>query len=192
MVNTSKATTINVQYRSTASKDIWSNDGNGVPSLIVVRYSDIKNAWSAETESRAFAMSTSWDNTQNVNVPSAGKYLVLSNYRIWLGSKSSGFVKARVTLDSTEVGKVKMITERMHPTSKSFINYGGEGGPRIMAGVRAAADNGRLWPPFVSELVATCHASQPQVWSAGSSRPSPRARSTSSTYRHLVVPTGWL
>jgi len=70
-------------------------------------------------------MKSSWVNSQNVKIPSGGKYLVLSNYRLWLGSKSNGFVKTRVTLNGKEIGKVKMITERMHPTRRNFINFGG-------------------------------------------------------------------
>ena len=126
IIKTNQATDIEVQYRSTASKDIWYHDSNGVPSAIVVRMSDFKDAWSAETEAGRGDLSTSWVNRQSVNIPSAGKYLVLSNYRLYLGNKNDGFVKARVMLGSTEIGKVKMITERIHPTHKSFINFGGE------------------------------------------------------------------
>ena len=126
IIKTNQATDIEVQYRSTASKDIWYHDVNGVPSAIVVRMSDFKDAWSAETESGRGDLSNSWVNRQSVNIPSAGKYLVLSNYRLYLGNKNNGFVKARVMLGSAEVGKVKMITERIHPTRKSFINFGGK------------------------------------------------------------------
>ena len=125
MVKTTAATNIEVQYRSTASKDIWYHDSNGIPSTIVVRMSDTKSLWTAKADAPAGSMKSSWVNAQTVGIPSAGKYLVLSNYRIWLGNKANGFVKARVVLGSKEVGKVKMITERMHPTRRSFINYGG-------------------------------------------------------------------
>ena len=91
----------------------------------MVRMSDSKNLWTGKADAPAGPLQSSWANAQNVNIPSGGKYLVLSNYRFWLGSKSNGFVKARVTLNGNEIGKVKMITERMHPTRKSFINYGG-------------------------------------------------------------------
>ena len=63
-----------------------------------------------------------------MTIPSPGKYLVLSNYRIRkTSSKKLGFVKARVLLDSGEVGKVKMITDRMQPASKAknWISLGG-------------------------------------------------------------------
>merc|ERR1712224_306102 len=106
--------------------DIWFHDGNGVPSAIVVRMSDFKDAWSAEADAGGTSgFTTSWTNRQSAEIPAAGKYLVLSNYRIKIDSASNGFVKARVVLGSEEVGKVKMITERMLPTRKSFINYGG-------------------------------------------------------------------
>ena len=124
-VQTTGATNIEVQYRSTGSADIWWHDSNGIPSTIVVRMSDIKNLWTAKNDAPAGPFSSSWVNKQTVGLPSAGKYLVLSNYRIWLGNGANGFVKARVMLGSKEIGKVKMITERMHPTRKSFINYGG-------------------------------------------------------------------
>merc|ERR1712087_260980 len=39
LVTTSKATTIEIQYRSTSGKDIWFNDINGVPAATVIRYS---------------------------------------------------------------------------------------------------------------------------------------------------------
>ena len=126
IIKTTAATDIEVQYRSTSGKDIWYHDSNGVPSAIVVRMSDFKDAWSAETEAGAGDLSTSWANKQTVNIPSAGKYLVLSNYRLYLGNKNNGFVKARVMLGNAEVGKVKMITERIHPTHRSFINFGGQ------------------------------------------------------------------
>ena len=125
MVKATAATKIEVQYRSTASKDIWYHDTNGIPSTIVVLMSDSKKLWTAKADAPAGAMKSSWVNAQTVKIPSGGKYLVLSNYRIWLGSKQNGFVKARVVLGSKEVGKVKMITERMHPTRRGFINYGG-------------------------------------------------------------------
>ena len=63
-----------------------------------------------------------------MTIPSPGKYLVLSNYRIRkTTSKKLGFVKARVLLNSGEVGKVKMITDRMQPASKAknWISLGG-------------------------------------------------------------------
>ena len=63
-----------------------------------------------------------------MTIPSPGKYLVLSNYRIRkTTSKKLGFVKARVLLNSGEVGKVKMITDRMQPASKAknWISIGG-------------------------------------------------------------------
>ena len=124
-VKTTGKTNIEIQYRSTASKDIWYNNAYGVPATIVVRMPDTKSLWTAKADAPAGAMKSSWVNAQTVKIPSGGKYLVLSNYRLWLGSKSNGFVKTRVTLNGKEIGKVKMITERMHPTRRNFINYGG-------------------------------------------------------------------
>ena len=101
------------------------NDSNGVPAATAIRFSDLRG-WQQEVDGPAFTMKTDWVDHQKVDIPSPGKYLVLSNYRIKIASKNNGFVKARVMLGSAEVGKVKMITERMHPTRKSFINFGGK------------------------------------------------------------------
>ena len=101
------------------------NDSNGVPAATAIRFSDL-NGWQQEVDGPAFTMSKAWVDHQKVNIPSAGKYLVLSNYRIKIASKVNGFVLARVVLGGKEIGKVKMITERIHPTHRSFINFGGQ------------------------------------------------------------------
>jgi len=128
IVTTTKATTVNIQYRSSTGKEFWFNDSNGVPAATAIRYSDVAGWHKTVAPKGNFFISPSWKDAQVVTIPSPGKYLVLSNYRIRkTSSKKLGFVKARVLLDSGEVGKVKMITDRMQPASKAknWISIGG-------------------------------------------------------------------
>ena len=61
---------------------------------------------------------------QSVNLPGAGRYLILANYRIRRNGSAHGFVKARLVYGG-KTTEARMICEGIRPANSNFINYGG-------------------------------------------------------------------
>lgn len=83
--------------------------------------------WGAEgTTIATTGLVTSWTKTQDISLPSAGTYLVISNFRIRQDGNAQAWVKAHLSwTDSTgHTTEDRMITERIAVTN-TFHNYGG-------------------------------------------------------------------
>jgi hypothetical protein len=69
-----------------------------------------------------------WKKLQSIDLPSAGKYLVIANYRIRRDGTSHGFVKAELRWNDgvAHATDDRMVCEGIQPVSQyGFFNYGG-------------------------------------------------------------------
>jgi len=64
---------------------------------------------------------------QSIDLPSAGTYLLIANFRIRSDGTSHGFVKAEVRWNdgAAHTTESRMICEGIRPADYNFTNYGG-------------------------------------------------------------------
>ncbi len=98
-------------------------DANGAPTCVA---ESGKANWGAEgTASGNTSMGfNGYKELQHITVPSAGKYLVIANYRIRRSGSSHGFVKAKLVYEGKST-EARMICEGFRPANSNFTNYGG-------------------------------------------------------------------
>jgi predicted secreted protein len=126
VIETSKAGKVEVAYQANYNAIYdWVNNGNGVPRVVAMGLA--VNSYAAE--SSAVSGNTDIPNgaqkvLQSFDLPAAGSYLIIANYRIRQDGNQHGFVKAMVQWEG-KTSEHRMIYEGFTTAGSNFNNMGG-------------------------------------------------------------------